>query len=224
MRRRSTLTEHEAHLARLAWWAAFLFTIAAIAVLGMVRSAQAAILTLDPGSSTPLAVESADDEGEEPEAGEVEECEEEDEEADECAVAANAGEASVPNQCRLRSASATVSVLAKSDRVRLALRYTTVSPAAVSVEYALRGGRGALKTGEDVRHFSREGVFRDSETLSDTEMIKARAATKFEVRVHAVNSPRHCHRLFDQELTVKHAAHGALIWTSPPPPARSAPR
>jgi hypothetical protein len=52
-RKRGSLPDHEAHVARLAWWAAFLATIALVAILSMARSAQASRLPVaaDPGSA-----------------------------------------------------------------------------------------------------------------------------------------------------------------------------
>jgi hypothetical protein len=160
----------------------------------------------------PLALDTAE-EDEELEAEELEfdEClEEEDEEECEERIEAGTGD---DEACVLRSASATVTVLKAHDRVRLALRYTTFSPAVVGIQYSLRGHRGALKMGSDSHRFSRRGVFRDTETLTAAEMDRVNAATEFDVRVQAVNAPRYCHGLFDRDLKARHAASAGPVWT-----------
>lgn len=80
MRRKpGALTEHESHLIKIAWWVSFLATIAIVAILGMVRSAQAATLSLgDPGAALAslqfeTAAEEPDDDGEDTAEGEDEE-------------------------------------------------------------------------------------------------------------------------------------------------------
>jgi hypothetical protein len=201
------------HAVRVAWWASFLATIALVALLSFVRSAQAADLPVlaEPlsGQASPLeaAAEESDANGEEEVEGEG--CEAEDE--GECEEEARSGQAS--EACLVKSASARVTVLEARDEVRLALRYTASSPALVSVEYGLRGGRGTLKMAGARSRFSRDGVFRDTETLGRPAMAKVNAATEFEVRLHAVNTPRSCHRLLDRDLTARHASSSGPVWT-----------
>jgi hypothetical protein len=217
MRRKpGALTEHESHVIRIAWWVSFLATIAIVAILGMVRSAQAATLPVgDPtGTLAALPFETAaeaededDESGEAEEEREAEECDEDGEECDEEVAAEES------DSCILRTASAKVSVLKAHDKVRLALHYTAFSPAVISIEYGLRGSRGALRMDGESRRFSRSGVFRDTETLSEAEMAKVSAAREFDVRLHAVNTPRYCHKLFDRELTARHVSAGRVVWT-----------
>jgi hypothetical protein len=213
MRRKpGALPDPESHAIRVAWWASFLATIALIAILGIVRSAQAAPVPIG-GAALALVMAptetSADSSADEEEVdGEECEVEEDSEECEEDAATVDRSEA-----CILRSASATVTVLQARNQVRLALRYTALSPALVSVEYSLRGRRGRLKMGEDSRRFSRRGVFHDTETLSEAEMAKVEAATEFDVRLHAANTPRYCRPLFDRDLKARHAALAGPIWT-----------
>lgn len=220
MRRRvTTLAERESRTVRLAWWVSFLATLALVAILGLAHSAQAASVPIaGPLLSavslpTPHEEEEAEGSGEDEEAGETfEACEEseEDEEGEGCEEE-TAGE--VPDACILRTAEAAVVVLLEKDRVQVTVRYTTFSPALVSIRYGLHGSRGSLRMGADSRRFGRRGVFRETEELTETEMAKAKAATEFDVRVHAVNTPGYCGRLFDRRLTTKRSTHGRSSWT-----------
>jgi hypothetical protein len=203
------------HATRVAWCVSFLATIAIVALLGLARSAQAATAA-DPLLSAVAFPTFADpdEEAEEAEAAEedgkeLDACEADDEE-DECD---EGSEEETGDTCILKSAEATVLVLPGQDRVKLTLRYTTFSPAVVSVRYGLRGGKGRLKVGGGSRRFGHRGVFRETEELSEAEMAKTKAATEFEVDAHAVNTPGWCRRLFDRRLTARHASHGGLIWT-----------
>lgn len=217
MRRKpGTLPDPESHTIRLAWWASFFATIAVIAILGAVRSAQASIVPGGGpiGALAPLAFASTEEDEElEEEELEFEECLEEEGEA-ECEKRIGVGGAGEGAEgCVLRSASATVSVLKNEDRVRLTIRYTTFSPAVVSVQYRLRGHRGTLRMGTDSHRFSRRGVFRDTEKLNEAEMTRVNAATEFDVSVHAVNAPRYCRGRFDRDLTAHHTAPSGPVWT-----------
>jgi hypothetical protein len=204
------------HPNRFAWWISFLATLALLSVLWAARSAQAATLPIgEPVNALPPLSLAADPEEEdeelEEEELEVEECEEEEGDEEECEARIAADEGDDP--CILRSAEATVSVLKAHDKVRLALRYTAEAPAVVSVEYGLRGRRGALKMGEETRRFGRSGVFRATETLTEAEMKKVNAAKEFDVRLHAVNTPRFCRSVFDRDLTARHGSAHGPVWT-----------
>lgn len=206
------LAARESHTIRFAWWMSFLATLALIALLGLARSAQAESIA-DPLLSA-VAFPTAPDEDEEAETSEQEdeevaECDEADEE-EECEEEA---EEEVDDSCVLKSAEATVLVLPDQGKVKLTLRYTAFSPAVVSVRYSLRGGKGRLKMGGDSRRFGHQGVFRETEKLTDAEMAKTKAATGFEVGAHAVNTPGYCRQLFDRTLTARHASQGAITWT-----------
>jgi hypothetical protein len=213
MRRKPVpLAARESHTLRFAWWVSFLATLVLIALLGLARSAQAetvadpllSAVVLPTAPEAEEEAETAEEDGEE-----VEECEVEEDE-DECAEEA---EEETGEECILKSAEATVLVLPDRDKVKLTLRYTTFSPAVVSVRYGLRGGKGRLKMGGDSRRFGHRGVFRETEKLSEAEMAKTKAATEFEVGAYAVNAPGYCHQLFDRKLTARHASHGTIAWT-----------
>jgi len=200
---------------RVAWWAAFLATIAIVALLGLARSAQAATVANPLLSATVFP--SPTDTGEEDE--EAEAAEEDGEELEECEVADEedecdeASEEETGHECILKSAEATVLVLPGQEKVRLTLRYTTYFPAVVSVRYGLRGGMGRLRVGGHSRRFGHRGVFRETEALSEAEMAKTKAATEFEVDAHAVNTPGWCRGLFDRELNRRHVSAARVLWT-----------
>lgn len=218
MRAKHTLSERESHAVRFAWWASFFATVALIAILGLARSAQAAetplsgaLVTAPSASHETEAAEEAEGEGEEEE---LEACEEAEEAGEECEVRSRSAE-EVPDACVLSSAEATASLLPAHDQVQVTLRYTALATAVVSIRYSLRGAKGAVKMGSASHRFSRRGVFRETEKLSEAEMAKARAATEFDVRLDVVNSPQYCRGLFDSRLTARHSTHGRSSWTDP---------
>ncbi len=215
MRRRQSFAPAAPASARLAWWAAFLATVALIAMLGLARSAQAFSAPTggpqsangsDPFESEELADEEEELEGEECEAGEEaeEECEEEVEDG-----------AEAPRACLLTSAQATVSASVAADRVRLAVRYTAATPAAVTLSYWLRGSKGPLSLGQDHAHVGQRGVLHQTTSLSEPQMTKVVAAKDFTVQLRPAGAPSFCQHLFDRHLTVKHAAHGGFTWSDP---------
>jgi hypothetical protein len=209
---------HDGHAIRLAWWASFFATVALIALLGVARSAQALTVPAPTGVGIPAPasddeVEVEDEEGEE-EAGEAEECEAGEEFEEECEGGEVAG-VEAPEECLLSSASATVSASTASDRLRLAVRYTTFAPATVGVTYWLRGAKGPLSFGGDHAHFALRGVFRQAVTLSDAQMTKVAAAKDFTVQLRPAGAPAYCHHYLDRHLTIRHTTRGALTWSSP---------
>jgi hypothetical protein len=213
-----TIGEHGPTAVRIGWWVSFIATLVLVFALGLAKSAQAATL---PGAAGPLAAivlpnpEEGDEELEEDETGsEYEECEiGEDEEEVECEEVEE--EEATPPECLLSSAVATVSASPARDTVRLAVRYTARSPAAVKVGFRLRGSRGALKLGVDQKRFKRAGVFLQTERLSEAQMKKVVAAKDFTVELAAVNTPRYCHRYFDRHLTVRRTHGASLTWSEP---------
>jgi hypothetical protein len=215
MRHKPGLATPDAHAARIAWWAAFLATVALIAILGLARSAQA--LTLPAGSAaaaiagtTPPAEWEDEEEAEasEGEEAEWEECEAEDEaEAEEC----EGEEAEAPQECLLSSADATVS--ASKDRVRLRLRVTTTLPTAVAVDYGLHGAKGSLYLGGERKRVAATGVLRLTRHLSDAQMTKVAAARNFIVRFRVPAAPAYCHAFFDRQLDVRRATPSGLSWS-----------
>lgn len=223
MRRRHTSTDQENSpiSIRLAWWGGFLATLVLVFALAQAKSAHAFTL---PAPANAL-VTSFDDEGE-AEADDLFEDEEGWEYEEECEIVGEGeeeeelceeaeSEDGTPPECLLSSAEATVSAVPARDTLRLSVRYTARTPAAVKVSYWLRGGKGPLRLGEDRPRFSRQGTFRSTERLSDPQMAKVLAARDFTVELQAVNTPRYCHRYFDQKLSVKRASGAGLTWSEP---------
>lgn len=206
---------------KLAWWAGFLATLVLVFALAQAKSAQAATLPQPVGSIVGALADEGEDEAPEADENEdgweygEEECEVfgEGEEEEFCEEAE--GEDGTPPECLLSSAEATVSAVPSRDTLRLSVRYTARAPAAVKVEYWLRGGKGPLRLGEDRKRFNRQGTFRATERLSDPQMAKVIAARNFTVELQAVNTPKYCHRYFDQKLSVKRASGGGLTWSEP---------
>lgn len=209
MRRRSALTaSNDASATRFAWGASFFVTIALIAILGMARSAQALTVPVTTGAATAALlppptdqeVEEEVEPGEEEEELEVEECE--------------GCEADTESEaCLLSSASATVSASSATNKVRLVVRYTAFVRAVVGVDYWLRGSKGPLTLGKDMKRFETTGVLRLTESLSDEQMAKVIAARDFTVRLRPVNAPSYCERRFDKHLTFKHTTAAGLTWS-----------
>lgn len=207
---------HDAHLARLAWWGAFVLTIVLILGLGVVRSAQAA-----PGPLSSLQVpgvvefddEDAAESDDESEDFEFEECEIADEEGEEVECESEEDEFGPPLACFLSSADAAVSADLVHDKLRLAVRYTAAKPATVAVDYWLRGNKGPLNLEGDQKHFGRGGVFRLAQTLTDAQAKRVAAAKSFTVTVNPLNAPHSCSEFLDQHLSVRKAVGGGEIWT-----------
>lgn len=215
----------EGRAARVAWLVSFLITLSVIAILLLAKSAQAATLPLPPllggGSATlvvPGAEELEDDESE-LEGGEgefeVEECEVDEEGEEEAEEEACEEDADAPPECVLSSADALVSAKVDAGKLRLDVRYTTFSPAAVAVEYRLRGGKGQLNLGKETKRFSRDGVLHHVDSLGKSQMAKVAAAREFTVELHAVNSPRYCRDLYERHLTLRRHAPGGFVWLDP---------
>jgi hypothetical protein len=217
MRRKSAeIRPEDAHVARLAWWGAFALTLLLMLGLGFVRSAQAATSPL-PTLTVPGVVEIDDEEAEEEDEdeNEVEECEAEadaaeDGEEEECE--SEEVDYGPPPACFLESADAAVSADLVHDKLRLALRYTSVKGAAVSVDYFLRGNQGPLNLEGDQQHFGRNGVFRLTQSLTEAEAKKVAAAKSFTVTVDPVNAPHSCGQFLDQHLDVRRGAPGGAMF------------
>jgi hypothetical protein len=203
------LVPAESHGARLAWWAAFVATIALIAILNFVRSAEAATLPPSP-LATPslLAFESEEEEIEGEEEELTEECDEVAEDELECSSVVS--EEAAPPECKLTRTDASVSITPHG-KVRLTVRYVAATPTLVAIDSSLRGGRGKLNLDGDRRRFAGSGSFHEVQLLSPGETTKAMAARSFMVEIRPLSAPRYCHSYFDQRLTVEHPSpHGPL--------------
>ncbi len=212
MRRKpGTLLDHDAHVARVAWWAAFLATLALIAILGIARSAQAATV---PAQALAVSSAPAFDEDDESEA---EASEDEDFEWDECGEEepcedGDGDGAMAPSECLLLKADATVVAAGNQDLVRLALRYTTAAPTTVTVAYGLHGSKGSLYLGDEKKRFGKHGVLRLSKDLTEAQMAKVMAAKDFTVRMRVANAPGYCAPFFDRHLDIRQATPSGLAW------------
>jgi hypothetical protein len=204
----------EARLTRLIWLASIVVP-AAVLLLLFCAAQPAHSLTIQPplpGGGTPIEVEETEEAEEELEECGESELEEEDEEAEEECGELEEEDPFPPEECVLQTARARVFAYTSHDKVRLVISYTSVSPAEVIVDYRLKGAKGSLKLGEARQRFSKQGLFRLSESLSKAEMAKVRSAKEFTVEMEIPGTPRYCHRFYDRHLTIKHSVHNQLVW------------
>jgi hypothetical protein len=201
----------------LAWWAAFLATLALVALLGLAKSAQA--LTVPAPQSFALATALAppfeEEDEDETEAGssddeefEFEDCEADEEPGeDECDEGGSA-----PAECQLSDAEASVSASPNRDRVSLKVRYATAAPTAVSLDYGLHGAKGSLFLGATKKKLGKQGILRLTRTLTEAQMTKVLAAKGFTVRLRVPGTPGYCQAFFDHQLDVRRATPSGLTW------------
>lgn len=199
----------ESHGARVAWWAAFLTTVALIALLNFVRSAEAATVAAAP-APTLVAFEAEEDSEteEEGEEGPTEECEEVAEGELEC-FTVEPGEEAAPAECKLTHTDATVSI-APNGKVKLTIHFVAATPATVAVNSHLSGPRGALNLDGERKRFAGSGSFHETQQLGHSQTAKALAARSVMVVIRPLGAPRYCHTYFDQRLSTRHTAHGLL--------------
>lgn len=212
MRRKpGTLVDQDAQLARLAWWSAFLATLALVAVLGIARSAGAATLPSQsaaaPGSPAPV-----EDEGDEAEASEDEDFEWDECGEDEACEEEDGDGAMAPEECLLLKADAVVTAAGNQDLVRLQLRYATAAPTTVTVAYGLHGSKGPLYLGNEKKRFGKRGILRISKDLTEAQMAKVLAAKDFTVRMRVADAPGYCAPFFDRHLDLRRATPSGLAW------------
>jgi hypothetical protein len=206
---RSSLSPHPwPRLATVAW---SLLAVSLFAALLFVRQAEAA--TVPTQAPLTSSIEDEEIEAEELEAEEGEEEESEDEEEDE--EVGTVGPLLLPPECLLHTAEAHVAASASRGVVRLTIHYTSYTPADVTVAYWLKGSKGSLQLGDTKRHFSRQGVFREDEHLSDHAMSKVLAARAFIVQLGIATAPSSCDRYSTQRLTARHLSGGHGTWSRP---------
>lgn len=198
-------------LTRLATFAWTLLAILLLAALIFVRQSEA-VSAPSQGPATSAVEDEEFEFGEESEAEEDEEEFEDDEEDEELGTT---GPLLLPPECLLHTAAAQVAATTSQGNVRLTIRYTSYVPTDVSVDYWLKGSKGALHLGETKRHFGRQGVFRENEHLSDRSMTKVLAARTFVVQLEIPDAPSFCQKYSTQRLTVKHVAGGHATWSRP---------
>jgi hypothetical protein len=223
-RKSSTPSSHVAPTTAVAWWAAFLATLALIALLGLAKSAQALTVSaptgLGPATALGGAAEEEEDEAKDDEAeagaeaseddeAEAGDCEVDEEEADEEECDESGG---APAECELSSAEATVFAAPNHDNVRLQVRYSTSAPTAVSLDYGLHGAKGSLYLGATKKKLGRRGVLHLSKSLTEAQMAKVMAAKGFTVRLRVADVPGYCQAFFDQQLDVRRATPSGLTW------------
>jgi ribosomal protein L12E/L44/L45/RPP1/RPP2 len=200
---------------RLTTFAWSLLAVSLLAALLFVRQAEAFAVTTPAQAPVTVtsSVEDEEVEGEESEGEEGEEEESEDEEEDE--GLGTVGPLLLPPECLLHTAEAHVSASASHGMVRLTIRYTSYAPTDASVDYWLKGSKGALHLGETKRHFGRQGVLREETHVSDRAMAKVLAARAFIVQLDIAGAPSFCDQYSTQRLTVKHVAGNHATWSRP---------
>ncbi len=117
-----------------------------------------------------------------------------------------------PEECLLRSARARVLTYSAHDRIRLVIRYTSFAPAEVLVGYRVAGSMGSLGLGSARAHFSKQGLYRATERLSEAQAAKVRAAKRFTVTFDIPGAPDYCHRFGTRHLTIRKAVHNQVVW------------
>jgi hypothetical protein len=190
-----------------------LWVVLAIALLSaaiFMQPAASAPAAATPRAAAASSVEESEFEAEEEESEEDEESEDEEEEDEEFGTE---GPLLFPDACLLHSAEAQVTASAARDMVGLTIHYTATTPTKVTVDYWLEGGKGPLHLEQTKRHFASQGVFRDSEHLSDHAMTKVRAAHTFVVQLDIPAAPSFCRRYAIQRLTVKRTTAGQATWS-----------
>jgi hypothetical protein len=203
---------------RLAWWVAFLLTIALLAAISLARSARADGIPAATGPGLPVVAPPPEGE-EECEAGEpscaeesgAEECGESGEEECEEGFAEAEGEA--PAECLLTTARPRVAVLADQRQLRLEVHYTVAAAADVIVSLRSSGGKGSVALGAHRRHLARSGAFHETAALSAAETERALAAREFTLRLRVLDVPWSCHRYDFRHLAVKRQGHGGSVFS-----------
>jgi hypothetical protein len=142
-----------------------------------------------------------------------EECFEEGEGAEEeCEAEADDTSPFPPEECLLRTARARVFAYTAHDRVRLVIRYTSLAPAQVSVDYWMKGRKGPLSLGHAKQRFAKKGLFRLAESFSAEQMEKVRAAKGFTVTMRIPAAPKYCNQYYSRHLTIKRTIKNQVLW------------
>lgn len=186
--------------------------LALIALLGLAIPAPALGLETPLRALAAVGEEEAEEEQGEPEPESSEPEAEADPEAEEEAEEEEEAGPFPPAECLLRTARARVFAYASQDKLRLVVRYTSLAPASVSVDFRLAGGKGSLQLGQVKRRFARQGMFRLTERLSESRMDKAEAAKRFLVTLHMPATPSYCDRYYTRRLTIKRSVRGQVVW------------
>jgi hypothetical protein len=180
---------------RSAFWVIIAIALLTAAIFMQPTASAAAATTPQAAAGSVEVEESEAEEAESEEEDEESESEEEDEE------------------CLLHSAEAQVTASVTHDVVGLTIHYTATTPTNVTVDYWLKGSKGSLHLRQTKKHFASQGVFRNSEHLSDRAMAKVRAAHAFVVQLDIPAAPAFCARYATQRLTVKHTTGNQATWS-----------
>jgi hypothetical protein len=121
-----------------------------------------------------------------------------------------------PAACQLYRASARVVASDRNDSVRLVVHYSSSKASPVTVEYWLKGSRGALQMKPLRRHMSKHGSLHGSERVAPGEMDRVRAARVFIVDVEMPGTPSYCERYCTRRLTSREHHGARTIWSEPP--------
>jgi hypothetical protein len=177
----------------------------------------------EPGEETEAECVDEDEEIDEMDAGDEEAGEEESDEAEEaeeeCEAEMQDTGSLPPEECLLRTTSARVFTHDGRDEVHLVLRYSALAPTDVTIEYRLKGGKGALRLGAAHKHFGQRGVFRATESLNESQMARVRAARSFDVRLRVAGAPAFCSSYLSRHLTIRRGGPNHAIWSEPSRPA-----
>jgi hypothetical protein len=217
MRRRLTvhrLAPGHAPSNRLAWWAAFLTTVALIVLLNVVR-ADAAAPPVGPSFPVFADLEPEEEPAEEEEEEEETEGQLGERECEAGEVAACSGEAEEdrpPRECRLAATSAMVAAYPHGRRVVLIVRYTARVATRVEISYRLRGTRGGLRMAGDRARFAGTGSLRDARTATPAQMTRVLGAKSFSVEIRPLGAPAYCQAYFDHRLSVKRTTARGAVW------------
>jgi hypothetical protein len=199
-----------ARLARIAWFLSFAVTVAVIAGLLLVKSAQAATTPVaDPplAGVVLLAEEEEEDEGfefEESDEG-AEESEGEDEEGSEGATGREP-----PEECGLRTARGAVVADESRSALSTQVSYTSFEPVKVAIALQLNGG--SLTLWRDHKRLGESGVLHASERLGRGQLAKVLAARNFELTIKVLDAPGYCKRYSDRHLKARRAVGDQVTW------------
>jgi hypothetical protein len=216
----SSHADRSTRFTRLALWVSLAISaLLLIASLLVAKPAQAlsvgALPNIPLGESEPgEASEDAEEEDwEDMEEGEWEdeETEEEQEEREEKESRKHQADPPLPAQCLLRTADAKAVVYTAQDKGSLTIRYISLSPIDVTVDYRLRGGKGSLSLGGTKEHFAKQGVLHRTERLSKGQAAKARAAHDVTVQLRFSDAP-HCGSAYTERLSIRQALSNQVAW------------
>jgi hypothetical protein len=194
--------ERAANLTRVAWLVSVAGPVVLIGLLCLVKAASS------PAAGLPapeLTVESAIEE---------EECVEWEEGLLECEPVEGSDEAAPypPEECVLRSASASVLSSPSRNRLRLVVRYSTAAPTRAYLDFQMQGSAGPVSLGVVKRHLGRSGVLRLRETLGDAQMQRARDDGGFLVTLDIPSTPSYCEQYFTRTVALRRTVHGQTAW------------